>query len=435
MASINSPGKRILLFEDSDIFADMVLEFLDALGYQTRRAVNGFEGIKMVFSFMPHLIITDVEMPLFKGYQATRLLKSRKNTKVIPIIMFTSLSEIKDKFWGDQAGADFYIEKSPENFTELQNSVAKLLAEAPEPDFSAIEHEGKRIDDNALIETVNNLLDAKLFQTTVIGMLAELSAKLGSLEDIVRGFFDLLNYICEAEIVTVMIKGQDNSLVVYSANRVGFNEPIAEDFNAISIADFNNLFPDFQVAKRQTEDFYPPGDKKKRIESYIMVPLLVGGQKFATVHIGNSIKEYFSPLIMENLDVFLSAASPIISNALSILEMEELQKKTRIAFARYVPSDVIDEIIHKSAGTSIQSETRNVVIFFLDIRNFTKISENSSAQDLVGFLNAFFSIMGNEIIAEGGISINLSAMPLWPYSALPGLCPMPRPVQSARRCG
>jgi class 3 adenylate cyclase/DNA-binding response OmpR family regulator len=428
MDSTVSQDKRILLFEDSDIFADMVLEFLDAQGYQTRRAVNGFEGIKAVYSYKPHIIITDVEMPLFKGYQATRLLKSRKSTKSIPIIMFTSLSEIKDKFWGTQAGADFYIEKSPENFAELQNSIVRLLAEAPEPDFTAIEHEGKRIDDNTLIETVNNLLDAKLFQTTVIGMLAELSAKLGSLDDIVKGFFDLLNYVCEAEIVMVMIKGNDNSLVVYSSNSAGFNDLTTEDFNAISIADFDDLFPDFQVVTRKTKDFYPPGDKKKRIESYIRVPLLAGGQKYATVHIGNSIKEYFSPLIMENLDIFLKAASPNIANALSMLEMEELQKKTRIAFARYVPEDVIDEVIHRSFGTAIQSETRNVVVFFLDIRNFTKISENSSAYELVGFLNAFFSIMGNEIIAEGGHIDKFIG------DAIMAIFGAPRPLPNAHAC-
>ncbi|AEF84110.1 putative adenylate cyclase 2 (ATP pyrophosphate-lyase 2) (Adenylylcyclase 2) (AC2) [Treponema primitia ZAS-2] len=394
--------KRILLFEDSDIFADMVLEFLTALGYTTARAVNGFEGIKAVFTFKPHLIITDVEMPLFKGYQATRLLKSRKSTKDIPIIMFTSLNELKDKFWGNQAGADWYIEKSPENFSELRSKITQLLSEATPTDFVALERDGKRIDDNALIETVNNLLDAKLFQTTVIGMLAELSAKLGSLEDIAKGFFDLLNYICQAEIVSLMIKGADNSLMVYTANIGGFNAVITDDFNAISIADFDNLFPDFQVVTREVKDFYLAGEKKKRIESYIMVPLLVGGEKFATVHIGNSIKEYFSPTIRENMDVFLNAAAPIISNALSMLEMEELQKKTRVAFARYVPADVIDEIIHKSSETASLSETRNLVVFFLDIRNFTKISENSSAQDLVNFLNKFFSAMGNEIIAEGG---------------------------------
>ncbi|MDR3160915.1 MAG: response regulator [Spirochaetaceae bacterium] len=395
-------AKRILLFEDSDIFADMVLEFLEHAGYHTGRAVNGFEGIKQVYRFLPHLIITDVEMPLFKGYQATRLLKSRKNTRTIPIIMFTSLGEIRDRFWGGQAGADWYIEKSPDNFEELLSRIQALLAEAAEPDFEAIAQEGKRVDDNSLIETVNNLLDHKLFQTTLIGMLTELSGRIGSLEEILRGFFDLLSYVCEAEIASVMIKSADNALLVYTANRGGFREEIARDFTAITIADFNAEFPDYKVISQSTVDFYPTGEKKKPIESYIVIPLLSAGKAFATVHIANTVKEYFSPLIRENLTVFLTSAAPVLANGLSMLEMEALQKKTRQAFARYVPEDVMDEIIRKSQDSVSQSETRNLAILFADIRNFTKISENSEAQDVVAFLNAFFSLMGNEVIAGGG---------------------------------
>jgi adenylate cyclase len=45
---------------------------------------------------------------------------------------------------------------------------------------------------------------------------------------------------------------------------------------------------------------------------------------------------------------------------------------------------------------------RNVVVLFSDIRQFTGISENSGAQQVVSFLNQYFSLMGNEITAEGG---------------------------------
>ncbi|MDR2052431.1 MAG: adenylate/guanylate cyclase domain-containing response regulator [Treponema sp.] len=394
--------KRILLLEDSDIFADVVMEFLSEAGYEVKRAVNGFEGIKQVYTFLPHLIVTDIEMPVLKGYQATRLLKSRKSTKAIPVIMFTSLEETKDKFWGAQAGADLYLEKSPGNLKELKNGIEELLGKIEGFDFSAVEREGKRIDDNALIEMVNNLLDNKLFQTTVTGMLAELSEKLSSLEEVVRGIFGLLNYICEAEIVSIMITGSENTLHVYSANFAGFTQDTAGDFTGISAADFAGIFPDFQVVTRNTKDFYPFGDRKKTIESYIIVPLSSSGRKFASVHIANSIKEYFTPAIVENLNLFLAAAAPVISNALLLLEMDKLQKKTRAAFARYVPADVMDEIIHKSTGTREQSETRQVVVLFSDIRQFTKISEKNGAQEIVAFLNSFFSAMGNEILSEGG---------------------------------
>jgi class 3 adenylate cyclase len=133
-----------------------------------------------------------------------------------------------------------------------------------------------------------------------------------------------------------------------------------------------------------------------------MIPLKNSGEEFATVHIGASIKEYFSPVILENLNVFLAAASPILANALRLRQMDILQKKTRAAFARYVPIDVMDEIIKKSASPTSQSESRVIAVLFSDIRNFTKISESTNAQELVNFLNAYFALMGNEIVLEGG---------------------------------
>ena len=394
--------RRILIFEDSNIFADMLLEFLNGEGYETDRAENGLEGIKHVFSFLPELIITDVEMPLFKGYQSARLLKSRPTTRNIPIIMFTSLGESKDKFWGEQAGTDYYIEKSPENFEKLSKQIQIFLDENRSVDYELIKREGKRINDNSLIEMVNNLLDNKLFQTTLIGLLAELSSKVSSLDETVKDVFALLNNVCQSEICSIMIKDADNALLVYNANNSGYTEETAEDFKAITIADFNTRFSDYKVDSKEVNDFFQAGENKKKVESYILIPLVNSGEDFATVHIGTSIKEYFSPVILENLNVFLSAAAPVIANALRLRQMEILQKKTRAAFARYVPIDVMDEIIKKSASQSSNSETRQVAILFSDIRSFTKISENTQAREMVNFLNEYFALMCNEIVKEGG---------------------------------
>ncbi|MCL2044374.1 MAG: response regulator [Treponema sp.] len=395
--------KRILIFEDSDIFADMLAEFLTSEGYETDRAKNGMEGIKKVYSFLPCLIISDVEMPFFRGYQSTRLLKSRHTTKNIPVILFTTLGETKDKFWGEQAGADYYIEKSPENFAELLKHIKNLLSDPPSVDYELIKKEGKKINDNSLVEMINNLLDSKLFQTTIIGMLADLSGKVSSLKETVQGVFALLNNVCHSEICSIMIKDEDdNGLLVYNANNAGYTREITEDFKAITIADFNTRFSDYKVISKELEDFFPAGENGSRIESYIMIPLKISGDEYATVHIGTSIKEYFSPVILENLNIFLASAAPIIANALRIRQMESLQNKTRIAFARYVPIDVMDEIIKKSTTQVTQGETRVVAILFSDIRSFTKISEHTEAQELVQFLNNYFACMGNEIIAEGG---------------------------------
>jgi len=394
--------KRVLIMEDSDIFADMLLGLFDSAKYTLERAVNGFEGIKKVYSFMPHLIITDVEMPLFKGYQVTRLLKSRKNTKTIPIIMFTSLDETKDKFWGNQAGADTYIEKNPDNFNVLISTVDDILSKDSNIDFTAIEREGRKINDNTIIEIVNNLLDNKLFQTTIIGLLTELSGKVNSIEMTASGIFDLLHTICEAEIITMMIRGANRSLYVYTANYGKFTKETRDNFFGICMSDFNNLFPEFKFLTETTKHFHPSGANAKKILSYITIPLKIAGENFASVHIANSINEYFTVSVMENINVFAGAASPVIANALSMHELALLQKNTRTAFARYVPADVMDEIINETTKKAGISENRNISVLFLDIRDFTNLSENSPAQSVVDFLNSFFSKMGNIIISENG---------------------------------
>ncbi|MDR1837108.1 MAG: response regulator [Treponema sp.] len=399
---MNDEAKRILVMEDSDIFADLLTGLFDSTRYVIERAVNGFEGIKKVYSFLPHLIITDIEMPLFKGYQVTRLLKSRKNTKTIPVIMFTSLDETKDKFWGNQAGADIYIEKSPDNFQLLLTTVENILYAEHDIDFSAIERESKKITDNSIIEIVNNLLDNKLFQTTVIGLLTELSNKVFSMDMVASGIFDLLHTICEAEIITMMIRGKNRLLYVYTANYGGFTNEITGNFQGISLSDFNNQFPDFKFSVKNTKDFHLAGRNQKKITSYISLPLTIAGEKFASIYIANSINEYFSPVIMENINVFAGAAAPVIANALSMHELEELQKNTRIAFAHYVPADVMDDIISETTNKNQMSENRIIAVLFSDIRDFTRISEHSDAQSVVDFLNLYFSKMGSEIISEGG---------------------------------
>ena len=388
--------------EDSDIFADMLMGFLSSSDYILERAVNGFEGIKKVYSFLPHLIITDIEMPLFKGYQVTRFLKSRKNTKAIPVIMFTSLGETKDKFWGNEAGADFYIEKSPENLKPLGEAVENFLLSENEIDFSVIERESRKISDNTIIETVNNLLDTKLFQTTVIGLLNELSNKVQSQESVIEGIFRLLNTICEAEISVIIIRGSAGTMHVYTANHARFTSESAGDFLHVCFSDFAGLFPDFQAAVKNIKHFFQPKDNRNRILSYVTIPLSIYGENFASVHIANSINEYFNPAAMENLNVFLTAASPVIANALSMRELAELQKNTRAAFARYVPADIMDDLINGTAKKAYNSENRNVTILFSDIKNFTAISEHSDAQSIVDFLNTWFAKMGMEIISEGG---------------------------------
>ena len=393
--------KRILIMEDSQIFADMVISSLSS-DYITELASDGLEGIKKVYNFLPHLIITDVEMPVFKGYQVTRLLKSRKNTMVIPVIMFTSMDESKDKFRGIQAGADIFLEKSPDNLPLLNEIVSEIIAKDININFDAIEREGKKINDHSVIEIMGNLLDNKLYLTTIIGMLSELAGKSKTIEEVSHEIFKLLQIICESEIVTIVVRGSKREFYSYTANFSKLTSEAADNFYDIAASDFNKIFPDFSGSVLYSKDFYKAGDNTKKIISYYTLPLLIGGEIFASVHIANTINEYFTPVIVENIKVFFNSAAPVISNTLIMQELSELQKNTRAAFASYVPADAMDEIINESANHPAASEIRNVTVLFCDIRNFTMFSEHSEAHNVVEFLNTYFALMGSEIISENG---------------------------------
>ena len=66
--------------------------------------VNGAERIEKTYQEILDLIIMLVDMPVMKGYQASRFLKSRRSVQEIPIIMHTSRSDDLDKMWAYSSG-------------------------------------------------------------------------------------------------------------------------------------------------------------------------------------------------------------------------------------------------------------------------------------------------------------------------------------------
>ncbi|GHS86967.1 hypothetical protein FACS189487_02190 [Campylobacterota bacterium] len=393
--------KRILICEDSEIFADMTREFLEGEGYEVKRSENGFECVKEVYNFLPHLIVSDVEMPICKGYHAARLLKSRPLTAKIPFILLTAMNETRDRFKGIDAGVDSYIEKAPENFAFLLSEIKQLLERSGDINFEAIKKESARINDQTIIEDINNLLDDRLVLTTLLGKLSAASDLIESLEDTVSAIIGLISVLCETQIVEIFIVGGD-AIYSYRANRAGFTEEIVSDFTAMVKADFNNAFPDAAGLPSEDVELCAAGANKKRLQSSLAVKLNNAGKPFALICIANTMNEYFSQPIAESLKLFLNSSAPIIANALSLRRIQTVQKRTRQAFSRYVPIDVIDEIIESGGNLPSVGESRKIAVLFCDIRSFTNIGENTNARDLVAFLNNYFFRVGSSIVEYGG---------------------------------
>jgi two-component system phosphate regulon response regulator PhoB len=99
---------------------------LEAEGFRVCRAENGEEALIVVDEDMPDIIVLDWMMPNLSGLEVCRRLKTRRETRGIPVIMLSARSEEVDKVRGLETGADDYVVK-PYSVVELMARVRTQL--------------------------------------------------------------------------------------------------------------------------------------------------------------------------------------------------------------------------------------------------------------------------------------------------------------------
>lgn len=117
--------RKILIVEDDLDIIDVLKITLEDK-FEVIEAHNGIKAINIIYEQTPDLIILDITLPEMNGYQVCRLLKEDEIYRHIPIIILTSKSQKRDRFWGIEAGADKYITK-PFDTDEVVDSIEELL--------------------------------------------------------------------------------------------------------------------------------------------------------------------------------------------------------------------------------------------------------------------------------------------------------------------
>ena len=117
---------QVLLVEDEPAQREVLAYNLEAEGYEVRRAENGEEAMLLLAEAKPDLIILDWMMPFMSGLEVCRQIKTREDTRDIPIIMLSARSEEVDAVRGLETGADDYVIK-PYALKELMARVRTQL--------------------------------------------------------------------------------------------------------------------------------------------------------------------------------------------------------------------------------------------------------------------------------------------------------------------
>ncbi|MCX7559776.1 phosphate regulon transcriptional regulator PhoB [Sulfitobacter sp. F26204] len=122
--SVTQP--HVLLVEDEPAQREVLAYNLEAEGYTVSRADNGEEAMLQIREITPDLVILDWMMPLMSGIEVCRQLKTKEETRNIPVIMLSARSEEVDTVRGLETGADDYVIK-PYSLRELMARVRTQL--------------------------------------------------------------------------------------------------------------------------------------------------------------------------------------------------------------------------------------------------------------------------------------------------------------------
>lgn len=144
---------KVLVVEDERDIAALIAYHLTKEGYRVRTAEGGNEALEAVGAERPDLVVLDLMLPGFSGYEVLTEMRRKPELAEVPIIVLTARREEADRIKGFELGADDYLTK-PFSPRELVLRVAAVLRRAQSPPVAGssrtLKGGGITVDLNAL---------------------------------------------------------------------------------------------------------------------------------------------------------------------------------------------------------------------------------------------------------------------------------------------
>ena len=122
----------VLIVDDNPQNLKLAKVILAAEGYEVKTAIDAEDALKILESFVPRLILMDLQLPRMDGLELTRRLKADPARRNIIIIALTAYAMKGDERKAFAAGCDDYMSK-PIDIDALPRVVAEHLARRASP--------------------------------------------------------------------------------------------------------------------------------------------------------------------------------------------------------------------------------------------------------------------------------------------------------------
>ena len=205
---------NILLADDNKLVVKITSAILEDADYEVSVAWDGLEAINKAYSEEPDVVILDVEMPKINGYQVCRLLKDDEYTRGIPVVMLTGRDQQSDMFWGLKTGADAYVTKG---FKPEQ--LLTIVKEQMEQSQKARSGQDKRavptqlLEEAGVLSRVIDLLDSKLFESTILNELGSLASVSKDYKETVKVVLEILSRVVGNSVGIVLLFDEEDMII------------------------------------------------------------------------------------------------------------------------------------------------------------------------------------------------------------------------------
>lgn len=116
-------AKHVLVIDDSETVLGLVGEALRARGLEATCTSDIVSATRHVYRHRVDLILLDIQMPMVSGNEVCRILKSKDETRHIPVLFHSSLDVLELERLAGEAGADGFISKD----SSLEDIVAEVV--------------------------------------------------------------------------------------------------------------------------------------------------------------------------------------------------------------------------------------------------------------------------------------------------------------------
>ena len=122
-----SQSGKVLVVEDDPELNELLGAYVQIAGFEYDAAQRGAEALTAARDHHPSLILLDVMLPDFDGFEVCRRLKSEESTRRIPVVMLTALDREEHRRQGIQCGACRYLTKpfDPDQLIEAIRGTAQ----------------------------------------------------------------------------------------------------------------------------------------------------------------------------------------------------------------------------------------------------------------------------------------------------------------------